>query len=91
MLLYDITKYESLTGLTQWIEDVKRYASPQVMMVLVGAKQDLAAEKREVTVEQARNFASHYPEIVGVVETSAKVRFLTVSYTQKALVSAPGN
>ena len=42
-------------------------------MILVGAKQDLAAEKREVTEEQARKFASNYPEIVDVVETSAKV------------------
>jgi hypothetical protein len=52
-------------------------------MILVGAKQDLAAEKREVTEEQARKFASNYPEIVDVVETSAKVchifaPFLTV-------------
>lgn len=72
VLLYDITKHESLTGLTSWIEDVKRYATSNVVMLLVGAKQDLAAEKREVTEEQARNFASHYPEIIDVVETSAK-------------------
>ena len=72
MLLYDITKYESLMGLTQWIEDVKRYAASDILMVLVGAKQDLASKKREITIEQAKKFASHYPEIVDVVETSAK-------------------
>ena len=72
MLLYDITKYESLMGLTQWIEDVKRYAASDILMVLVGAKQDLAS-RREITMEQAKNFASHYPEIVDVFETSAKV------------------
>lgn len=42
-------------------------------MILVGSKQDLAAEKREVTVEQARNFASHHSQIIDVIETSAKV------------------
>ena len=42
-------------------------------MILVGAKQDLASEKREVTEEQARNFAENYSEIVDVIETSAKV------------------
>ena len=73
ILLYDITKSESLTGLKGWIDDVKRYAAPDILMILVGAKQDLAAEKREVTEEQARTFAQHYPEIIGVIETSAKV------------------
>lgn len=73
ILLYDITKYESLTGLRDWIEDVKRYASSNILMILAGAKQDLAKEKREVTEEQAKNFASSYPEIVDVIETSAKV------------------
>ncbi|XP_028398252.1 ras-related protein RABD2a-like [Dendronephthya gigantea] len=72
ILLYDITKYESLTGLREWIDDVKRYASPNILMILVGAKQDLAKDKREVTEEQAKNFAFSYPEIVDVVETSAK-------------------
>ena len=73
ILLYDITKSESLTGLGGWIDDVKRYAAPDILMILVGAKQDLAAEKREVTEEQARTFALHHPEIIDVVETSAKV------------------
>ena len=80
VLLYDITKYDSLMGLTQWIEDVKRYAAADTLMVLVGAKQDLATrEHREVTMEQAKNFALHYPEIVGVIETSAKVHITSCS------------
>ena len=50
-------------------------------MILVGAKQDLAAEKREVTEEQAKTFASHYPdEIVDVVETSAKVCAIYINF-----------
>ncbi|CAB4042168.1 ras-related Rab-43, partial [Paramuricea clavata] len=101
ILLYDITKYESLTGLTHWIDDVKSYALADVLMILVGAKQDLAAEKREVTEEQARKFASNYPEIVDVVETSAKnsvnieTVFITLSralknkYEKKAQPQSP--
>ncbi|XP_046841396.1 ras-related protein Rab-30-like isoform X1 [Xenia sp. Carnegie-2017] len=72
ILTYDITQLESLACLRDWIEDVRRYANKSIRMILVGTKLDVAERQREVTEEQARKFASHYPDIVDVVETSSK-------------------
>lgn len=71
ILAYDITKYESWEGLPQWLDDLGRYAPPNVLTFLIGTKKDLES-KREVSKEQAKTFASKHSNVVGVIETSAK-------------------
>ena len=57
----------------RWTEDVKRYASPHVLKLLVGNKKDLEQEKiQEVSLAEARSCAAHY-NMIDALETSAKV------------------
>lgn len=104
--VYDITKRSSFLSLQRWIEEVRRYTSSHVVLILVGEsispydnrknwkkkKNVLFVSKthliaclffptgnkcdleglREVEKEEARAVCQCLPEILHVVETSAK-------------------
>ena len=56
LLLYDITKQQSMDDLTKWLEDLENNANNQVVIVLVGNKCDLE-NQRTVELEVAQEFA----------------------------------
>lgn len=68
VLVYDITNRESYNHITQWLNDARTLASPDIVVVLVGNKTDLQ-EEREVTFMEASRFAQEN-EIM-FLETSA--------------------
>lgn len=70
IITYDITKKDSFKNVTRWTEDVKKYAPPNVLKLLVGNKTDIN-DNREVSLEDARSCAAHY-SMVDVLEASAK-------------------
>ncbi|KAH8380208.1 hypothetical protein KR009_009495 [Drosophila setifemur] len=70
-IVYDITKRSSFANLQKWIEEVRRYTASNVLIILVGNKCDLE-EEREVDFEEARQMCQYIPEILFVMETSAK-------------------
>ncbi|KAH8328331.1 hypothetical protein KR067_008127 [Drosophila pandora] len=71
LIVYDITKRSSFANLQKWIEEVRRYTASNVLIILVGNKCDLE-EEREVDFEEARQMCQYIPEILFVMETSAK-------------------
>jgi Ras-related protein Rab-4B len=56
LLVYDVTSRESYNSLPSWLNGARAYASPDIQVVLVGNKTDLAAN-REVTLLEASRFA----------------------------------
>lgn len=50
---------------------MRRYTASNVLIILIGNKCDLEAE-REVEFEEARQMCQYIPEILFVMETSAK-------------------
>ncbi|XP_068715088.1 ras-related protein Rab-43-like isoform X1 [Montipora capricornis] len=70
IITYDITKVDSFKNVSRWTEDVKKYAPPNVLKLLVGNKTDIE-ESREVSIEEARSCAAHY-SMIDVLEASAK-------------------
>jgi len=56
LLVYDITSRESFNALTAWLTDARSLASPNIVILMVGNKKDLDAE-REVTFLEASRFA----------------------------------
>ena len=54
--MYDIASRESYNALTNWLTDARTLASPNIIIVMVGNKKDLEAE-REVTFMEASRFA----------------------------------
>ncbi|EDW30034.1 GL22545 [Drosophila persimilis] len=71
LIVYDITKRSSFSNLQKWIEEVRRYTASNVLIILIGNKCDLETE-REVDFEEARQMCQYIPEILFVMETSAK-------------------
>lgn len=72
-LTYDITRNDTFTNLIEWLGEIKEHASADVRVYLIGNKSELA-EKREVTMERAIEFARAH-NIHKVFETSAKTGF----------------
>ena len=71
IIAYDITKLETFTHVQQWLQDVIKYAGSNLLCLLIGNKKDLAAENRQVALDEAQKLASHH-NMLDVLETSAK-------------------
>ncbi|XP_025192502.1 ras-related protein Rab-43 [Melanaphis sacchari] len=71
LLVYDITKRATFLNLQRWVEEVRRYTSSNVLLVLIGNKCDLE-ENRQVELSEADAMCEYFPELLSVLETSAK-------------------
>ena len=68
LLVYDITNIDSFYSLHKWLDDIDGMArNPYI--ILVGNKIDLAPNKRQVSIEMAREFALEHG--MNFIETSA--------------------
>jgi len=71
VLVYDITDINSYHNIPKWIENIKQRCPPDVAVLLIGNKSDLA-EIRKVDVKQAQRLIANTPELLRFIETSAK-------------------
>ncbi|RZF40460.1 hypothetical protein LSTR_LSTR013922 [Laodelphax striatellus] len=69
LLVFDITNRESFNALSNWLSDARALASPNIVILLIGNKKDLDAD-REVTFLEASQFAQENELMF--LETSAK-------------------
>uniref|UniRef100_A0AAV2KH28 small monomeric GTPase n=1 Tax=Knipowitschia caucasica TaxID=637954 RepID=A0AAV2KH28_KNICA len=69
LLLYDITNKSSFDNIRAWLTEIHEYAQKDVVIMLLGNKADLAAE-RVVKTEEGEKLAKEYG--VPFMETSAK-------------------
>ncbi|XP_043511841.1 ras-related protein Rab-43 isoform X2 [Frieseomelitta varia] len=65
VVVYDITKKSTFLSLQHWVEEVRRYTSSHVLLILVESL-------REVEKGEAEALCQYLPEVLQVVETSAK-------------------
>jgi Ras-related protein Rab-2A len=74
LLVFDISRRPTFIHVTDWLNDLRLIAEPDIVVVLVGNKSDLATgdeNKREVTKEEAEEWAKKNG-VLEYVETSAK-------------------
>ena len=69
LLLYDVTDKDSFKNLSNWLIEIEKNASKNVLKVLIGNKSDLE-DKRVVSFNQGKEFADTYG--LKFIETSAK-------------------
>lgn len=69
LLVYDITRRSTFDNLVRWLEDLRDVAYNKMVVLLIGNKDDLSAE-REVSTEEGEQFASKNNLLF--FETSAK-------------------
>ncbi|KAI5097474.1 ras-related protein Rab-37-like, partial [Silurus meridionalis] len=69
LLLYDITRKSSFDNIRAWLTEIHEYAQKDVVIMLLGNKSDMAAE-RVIKPEDGQKLAKEYG--VPFMETSAK-------------------
>ena len=69
LLLYDVTDKDSFRNLSNWLIEIEKNGSKNVLKVLIGNKCDLE-DKRVITYNQGKDFADTYG--LKFIETSAK-------------------
>ena len=69
LLIYDVTDKDSFKNLSNWLIEIEKNSSKNVLKVLIGNKTDLE-EKRVISYNQAKEFADSYG--LNYIETSAK-------------------
>ena len=69
LLLYDVTDKESFKNLSNWLIEIEKNASKNILRILIGNKCDLE-DKRVITHAQGKEFAD--TQGLKVIETSAK-------------------
>jgi len=68
LLVYDITRRDTFNHLTTWLEDAKQHSNSNMVIMLIGNKSDLEAD-RVVSVDEGKGLAEEYG--VQFFETSA--------------------
>lgn len=76
LLVFDISRRPTFTHVVDWLNDLRQIAEPDIVVVLVGNKSDLAQNsdgesQRQVTKEEAEEWARKNG-VLEYVETSAK-------------------
>lgn len=71
LLVFDLCRKSTFDHVTDWLNDLRQIAEPDIVVILVGNKADLASEKREVSSEEALEWAKKNG-VLRYVETSAK-------------------
>lgn len=74
LLVFDISRRPTFLHVMDWLNDLRQIAEPDIVVILIGNKSDLAAEeenKREVTQQEAEEWAKKNG-VLEYVETSAK-------------------
>lgn len=69
LLVYDITRRETFDHLVTWLDDCRKYASNNIVIILIGNKCDLE-NNRQVSRQEGEEFARKNG--LHFLETSAK-------------------
>ncbi|KAG6032112.1 hypothetical protein E4U41_007315 [Claviceps citrina] len=75
LLVFDLSRKQTFQHVTDWLNDLRQIAEPDIVVVLVGNKADLTHDqddnRREVTRQEAEEWARRNG-VMEYVETSAK-------------------
>ena len=71
LVVYDITKHLSFENINKWVENLKKFSEPDIVIMIVGNKLDLVENPndRKVPIEEAEEFCREKKLLYG--ETSA--------------------
>jgi len=87
VVVYDITNANSFQQTSKWIDDVRTERGPDVIIMLVGNKTDLA-DKRQVSIEEGERKAKELS--VMFIETSAKAGYNVKQLFRRVAAALPG-
>lgn len=65
LLVYDISKHATYVNVTRWLKELRDYADPNIVIMLVGNKSELK-HLRAVPMEDAKAFAGIFAVVCTV-------------------------
>uniref|UniRef100_A0A2R9ARC3 RAB14, member RAS onco family n=1 Tax=Pan paniscus TaxID=9597 RepID=A0A2R9ARC3_PANPA len=71
LMVYDITRRSTYNHLSSWLTDARNLTNPNTVIILIGNKADLEAQ-RDVTYEEAKQFAEENDLMVTIGELLRK-------------------
>ncbi len=71
IFVYSIKDRKSFNNIKIWMEDIEKYAPPNIIKILVGNKSDVKLEDRQVEFEEAKSY-SESNNFIKFYESSAK-------------------
>ncbi|KAL7830059.1 hypothetical protein SRHO_G00311860 [Serrasalmus rhombeus] len=81
LLVYDVTKHLTYENVERWLKELYDHADPHIVVMLVGNKSDLAAQ-RTVPTEEAKSYAEDkgllFMETSALESTNVESAFLEV-------------
>ena len=72
LVVYDITRRDTFTHVSKWLDEVRANALKEIQIILIGDKKDLE-DKRQVQTEEGQNLADKNGLLF--LETSAKTSY----------------
>ena len=81
IIVYDMTDEDSYLNVKQWVAEIERYASENVIKLLVGNKSDLPNRvvPKERAQEFARNMGCEFLETSARTAENVEVSFMTIA------------
>ena len=70
LLVFDMSRRQTFEHVLTWLHDLRQHADPNIAVMLVGNKLDLASTDRQVTTDEAEAWAKENG--VSYIEASAK-------------------
>ena len=72
-MLFDMSRIKTLHATTDWIEMVRKNASPSIPILLIGAKADLVEEEFQKFIAEETHKIVKEMNLTGYIATSAKL------------------
>uniref|UniRef100_A0A8I5UAL6 Ras-related protein Rab-14 n=1 Tax=Pongo abelii TaxID=9601 RepID=A0A8I5UAL6_PONAB len=88
LMVYDITRRSTYNHLSSWLTDARNLTNPNTVIILIGNKADLEAQ-RDVTYEEAKQFAEENGLLF--LEASAKTLQVKENHLKDYLLGIKGN
>lgn len=63
LLVFDLTRRDSFTHVTDWLNDLRQIAEPDIVVVLVGNKSDLVSDDDKEEEEEEENQINEHPSM----------------------------
>ncbi|KAF0696897.1 Uncharacterized protein FWK35_00028111, partial [Aphis craccivora] len=87
-IVYDTTSVESFDALTNWIEDIKDFADPTIVKILVGSKCD-DTSNRNIPIEFGQNMSEKHGFPFIEVSSKTNVNINKLFYTMVSKLHKP--
>jgi len=80
VIVFDLTKEKSFLDVSKYLEDVRKYCTPDAPIVLIGNKSDLTSQ-RKINSQEIQHLVTNTHDLVRFIETNAQSDAIKIEET----------